>query len=412
MIKHLTKRYGHGARAVLCLSGALLLSAGPAMETLAQEPSPDSAYAQNMERLKDNRMEYDELADLIKNYYPPMKMAYDTINSMKDDNTQAITESRIAANDLLQQADQIKADAAGGTAEEKAAANAAARILRSNAKALKDYASDSSKGLDSYDSQLKSLDRTVNGIVYNVQKLMNTYEQTLAMRPMAVKGVEIAQAARDMRVTMEAQGLSVSSDVLAASASLSSASQQLASLDQGLEQLKKTLGIFTGWGTQGNPEIGPVPQADPAAIAAIDVTADKDKAALNNYNMISLRSGSGGNMSQIASQLTKSTTKTKNKLRDVEYGEETVRSDVQTLYDTILEKEASYNSARTAYESARLSWEAAQLQRQTGAVSQLQFMQQELAFLKAEADFKCADLSLQQAMEDYNWAVKGVAVSV
>lgn len=393
-------------KGLICLGLAFSLAAGSAATAWAEE-----TQAQRMERLRDNQMEYDELSDLIKNYYPPIKSAYDTINSMKDDNSQAILESRLAASSLLDEAEQIKADSSGGSPEEKAAANMTAKVLRSNAKSLRSYADSAERGLDSYDSQVKTLDRNVNSIVYNVEKLMNTYQQTLAMRQVAAKGAEIAQAARDLQTTMQAQGLSVDRDVLSAAASFSSASQQLASVDQGLEQLKKTLCTFTGWGAEGDPQIGPVPSADTASIASIDVESDKEKAALNNYEMINLRSGSGGNMSQLASQLTKSTTKTKNKLRDVQYGEETVKSGVQTLYDVILEKKALYDSALTAYQSAQISWNGAQLQRQSGALSDIQFMQQELAFLQAEADFKCADLALQQAMRDYEWAVRGVSVS-
>ena len=50
-------------------------------------------------------------------------------------------------------------------------------------------------------------------------------------------------------------------------------------------------------------------------------------------------------------------------------------------------------------------------QRQNGTLSQIQFMQQELAYLQAQSGFKCADLNLQQALRNYQWAVKGVSVS-
>ena len=116
-------------------------------------------------------------------------------------------------------------------------------------------------------------------------------------------------------------------------------------------------------------------------------------------------------MSQLAAQLAKNTTVTANKLRDVEYSEDTVRSNIQTLYDTILEKKASYDSALTAYQSGQIAWNAAQIQRQNGSVSQIQYLQLELAYLQAEAGFRCADLALQQALQDYSWAVKGVEVS-
>ena len=72
-------------------------------------------------------------------------------------------------------------------------------------------------------------------------------------------------------------------------------------------------------------------------------------------------------------------------MRTVDYSEDQLRSDMQTLYDTILEKKAAYDSASTAYQSAQLTWNAAQIQRQNGTLSQIQFMQQELAYLQAQS---------------------------
>ena len=84
---------------------------------------------------------------------------------------------------------------------------------------------------------------------------------------------------------------------------------------------------------------------------------------------------------------------------------------IQTLYDTILEKKVEYDSATTAWQAAQNTWQAAQIQYGTGSLSQIAYMQQELAYLQARAGFRSADLNLQQAMQNYTWAVKGLDVS-
>ena len=155
----------------------------------------------------------------------------------------------------------------------------------------------------------------------------------------------------------------------------------------------------------------PVPAADPSVIGTLDLASDKETAVNNNYSLISMRSGSGAGMSDFQVRTTKGMTQKANKMRTVDYSEDQLRSDMQTLYDTILEKKAAYDSASTAYQSAQLTWNAAQIQRQNGTLSQIQFMQQELAYLQAQSGFKCADLNLQQALRNYQWAVKGVSVS-
>ena len=46
-----------------------------------------------------------------------------------------------------------------------------------------------------------------------------------------------------------------------------------------------------------------------------------------------------------------------------------------------------------------------------GMLSNIQYMQQELAWLQAQSGYKCADLALQQAIQNYKWAVAGASVS-
>lgn len=169
---------------------------------------------------------------------------------------------------------------------------------------------------------------------------------------------------------------------------------------------------MTGWSTDGNPVIAPLPSADVAAIAAIDVNQDKETAVNNNYDLISLRRGKGGGMDQVEQVMTKTTTQTKNKVRNVAYNEDIVRSNIQSLYDDILEKKASYDAAATAYQGAQIIWNSAQIQKSNGSISQIEYLQQELSYLQAHAAFRCADLNLRQSMENYGWAVKGLGISI
>ena len=140
-------------------------------------------------------------------------------------------------------------------------------------------------------------------------------------------------------------------------------------------------------------------------------TEDKEKAVNNNYNLISLRSQTGGGMTDLQIRTSKTTTQIANKLRNVEYSEENVRSNIQALYDAMEEKNSSYSAAKTAYESGQISWQAAQVQKANGMLSNIQYMQQELAWLQAQSGYKCADLALQQAIQNYKWAVAGASVS-
>ena len=391
---------------------SVVLAASVPFTVLADQTDPNVAYEQEQQLLSDGHLDYGEIEERVKNYYGPMKSAYDMAKGMVEDQADIAVNERIMASDLLSQADVAEDMAEEQTGMDQAISAATAKALRQSARQMRNAASMMGQSLKKTSSTERQVDRQANSLIMNVQSMMNQYEQLVSQRAMAAKGVELARTARALQDTMQSQGMAVDSDVLSAAASLSSAQSQLASLDAGMEQIYKLLCSFTGYDPASGVTFGAIPSADLAAIDAIDVNTDKEKAVNNNYNLISLRSSIGGGMTDFQARTTKTTTQTENRLRNVEYSENTVRSDIQALYDQILEKRAAYDAAKTAYESGKMVWDAAQIQKQNGSLSQIQYLQQELAWLTAESGYHCAGLELQQAIQNYRWAVAGAAVSV
>lgn len=391
---------------------SVVLAASVPFTVLADQTDPNVAYEQEQQLLSDGHLDYGEIEERVKNYYGPMKSAYDMAKGMVEDQADIAVNERIMASDLLSQADVAEDMAEEQTGMDQAISAATAKALRQSARQMRNAASMMGQSLKKTSSTERQVDRQANSLIMNVQSMMNQYEQLVSQRAMAAKGVELARTARALQDTMQSQGMAVDSDVLSAAASLSSAQSQLASLDAGMEQIYKLLCSFIGYDPASGVTFGAIPSADLAAIDAIDVNADKEKAVNNNYNLISLRSSTGGGMTDFQARTTKTTTQTENRLRNVEYSENTVRSDIQALYDQILEKRAAYDAAKTAYESGKMVWDAAQIQKQNGSLSQIQYLQQELAWLTTESGYHCAGLELQQAFQNYRWAVAGAAVSV
>lgn len=391
---------------------SVVLAASVPFTVLADQTDPNVAYEQEQQLLSDGHLDYGEIEERVKNYYGPMKSAYDMAKGMVEDQADIAVNERIMASDLLSQADVAEDMAEEQTGMDQAISAATAKALRQSARQMRNAASMMGQSLKKTSSTERQVDRQANSLIMNVQSMMNQYEQLVSQRAMAAKGVELDRTARALQDTMQSQGMAVDSDVLSAAASLSSAQSQLASLDAGMEQIYKLLCSFTGYDPASGVTFGAIPSADLAAIDAIDVNADKEKAVNNNYNLISLRSSTGGGMTDFQARTTKTTTQTENRLRNVEYSENTVRSDIQALYDQILEKRAAYDAAKTAYESGKMVWDASQIQKQNGSLSQIQYLQQELAWLTTESGYHCAGLELQQAIQNYRWAVAGAAVSV
>ena len=398
-------------RSVTAATMALLLSASVPFQTFAAEENPAGSYCADQQRLADNQLDYDEIGARVKEYYGPIKSAYAMARGMKEDQGQIAVNSRTTADDLLSQAKAAEDLAKEQSGMEQMISKATARALRKSVNQLRTTANSLDRSLERKSSSEKQIDRQANSLILNVEMMLNQYQQLLSQRTIAAKGVELATAAKQLQDTMQAQGMAVDADVLSAAASLSSSQSQLNQLDAGIEQIRKMLCSFTGYDEAANPVFGEVPSADPSYIATVNVTEDKEKAVNNNYNLISLRSQTGGGMTDLQIRTSKTTTQTANKLRNVEYSEENIRSNIQALYDEMEEKNASYTAAKTAYESGQIAWQAAQIQKANGMLSNIQYMQQELAWLQAQSGYKCADLALQQALQNYKWAVAGVSVS-
>ncbi len=398
-------------RSVTAATMALLLAASVPFQTFAAEENPAGSYSADQQRLADNQLDYDEIGARVKEYYGPIKSAYAMARGMKEDQGQIAVNSRTTADDLLSQAKAAEDLAKEQSGMEQMISKATARALRKSVNQLRTTANSLDRSLERKSSSEKQIDRQANSLILNVEMMLNQYQQLLSQRTIAAKGVELATAAKQLQDTMQAQGMAVDADVLSAAASLSSSQSQLNQLDAGIEQIRKMLCSFTGYDEAANPVFGEVPSADPSYIATVNVTEDKEKAVNNNYNLISLRSQTGGGMTDLQIRTSKTTTQTANKLRNVEYSEENVRSNIQALYDEMEEKNASYTAAKTAYESGQIAWQAAQIQKANGMLSNIQYMQQELAWLQAQSGYKCADLALQQALQNYKWAVAGVSVS-
>ena len=398
-------------RSVTAATMALLLAASVPFQTFAAEENPAGSYCADQQRLADNQLDYDEIGARVKEYYGPIKSAYAMARGMKEDQGQIAVNSRTTADDLLSQAKAAEDLAKEQSGMEQMISKATARALRKSVNQLRTTANSLDRSLERKSSSEKQIDRQANSLILNVEMMLNQYQQFLSQRTIAAKGVELATAAKQLQDTMQAQGMAVDADVLSAASSLSTSQSQLNQLDAGIEQIRKMLCSFTGYDEAANPVFGEVPSADPSYIATVNVTEDKEKAVNNNYNLISLRSQTGGGMTDLQIRTSKTTTQTANKLRNVEYSEENVRSNIQALYDEMEEKNASYTAAKTAYESGQIAWQAAQIQKANGMLSNIQYMQQELAWLQAQSGYKCADLALQQALQNYKWAVAGVSVS-
>ena len=96
---------------------------------------------------------------------------------------------------------------------------------------------------------------------------------------------------------------------------------------------------------------------------------------------------------------------------NIDSSKETVRSQMKTLYEEIMNKKSDYDTAQSALALEAVNKRDIDLKYQIGEASLLEFLQEQNTYLQKEMDVKTAKLNLVQAMQNYDWAVNGLVAS-
>ena len=386
---------------ILSLLLAVSLTGGLTMPAFAAGPgAEDDPYkgydAATWERLNDNKIEYDELEDLIGEFSPTMK----TQNLMMDD---SINYMKFAASDSLglsqkfkDEADSIKAGgnmADPGTQAAYAEAYANAMMY----KTMGNRMNDSVKGMEKENSSIsRTKEKTKKSLANAVRSMMIGYHSMDAQITMLTKLEETSSSMYQATLLQQQLGLATPNDVISAQTSLLSTQNQLAALKSSKDSIYKNICMISGLSSDGQIEIGPVPPADLEWISSRNREEDKLKAIGNNSEVIDQRHSKANSSSKSA-----------NKQRLEEEAEEKVKIAMEGLYQEMIQSKAAYESANTAYQSAILSKNAADRQYQLGMLSKIQYLSQQFSFLQAEANYKTAELTLVGAMITYQQGIDG-----
>ena len=165
----------------------MVLAASVPFTVLADQTDPNVAYEQEQQLLSDGHLDYGEIEGRVKNYYGPMKSAYDMAKGMVEDQADIAVNERIMANDLLSQADVAEDMAEEQTGMDQAISAATAKALRQSARQMRNAASMMGQSLKKTSSTERQVDRQANSLIMNVQSMMNQYEQLVSQRAMAAK---------------------------------------------------------------------------------------------------------------------------------------------------------------------------------------------------------------------------------
>ena len=373
---------------------SMMLAATP-LAALAASPE----FARSEEewaQLRDNRIDYEELAGLIHEYNATVQKNNIDYNEWRkeygDTNDEVAERYRELASDLENNMYYPDID------DDNYAATMASIIL--NEKSIKDYnklADDNVE--DSYVKYMTNLQTEAN-LVSTAQTEMISYYLNQLQLQMDQKKKELLEVNYQSAVTNQGQGLVTETSVLTAQENLRAADQALQNDQSAIDTGRQRLFVMLGWKYDDNPEIGEIPEVDEDAIAAMDPVADKEQALANSYTLLINKR----KLENARSSDTKETLET-----TIRENEANIGASLTASYQSVL-------AARTAYELAvaqealeQKNLETAERSFQLGQISQVDYLTQKNTTETAQLNVPAAKLKLFQAAQNYEWAVNGLA---
>ena len=378
------------------LAGAVLaagvITAMP-FQAFAQR-SPEFAYsAEKWATLRDNKLEFDEISDLVHEYNPTVvqnEISYkDYLTKNRDD----------VAQDYYDKANEIYSNISYPDSDDANYGSGVAAALR-NEQQAKSLMEQGDENTDDQATMRLQYDQSEAKLAKQAQGLMITYWTQYYNLDGQKARVEQAKLSYQSEQNRLAAGMSTQSKVLSAKESVSNAEAALVTAESNLASTKESLCLMLGWGYGADVEIAELAEPDQSKIAAIDVNADIQTALENSYAYRLTKK-----------QLTNARTDSvKEKLSETEKNQrETISNSVKSAYDSLLLAQSSYEQAQSALALQEVSMKSADAKLAAGTITKNTYESQKASYTTAQVTAQTQKLSLLQAMNDYDWAVNGLA---
>lgn len=378
--------------AVRCLALALLSAA---FQTAAYaQQSPEFAYSEEKwAALRDDVLEFDEIADLIHEYNNTVIQNAISYRDERDKTSDDV------AQDYYDAADEIYSNMDYPDSEDSNYGSGVAAYLNNEIQAEK-LREQGDKNTDNSETIKLGYDRTEASLVKQAEEQMIDYWSQLYSLESLREEKEQSEAdlaAEEMRL---AAGTSTQSKVLAAKQSVSSADASLISAQSTLAKTKESLCLMLGWAYGAEVTIGELPEPDIEALRSIDLAADIETAKENNYSL-KASTLQYGNARTVTVRDTLAQT--------VKNAEQAISNNVSSSYQSLLLAASNYEQAVQAYEIAEDALETAQRKLEAGTISQTAYDSVKTAYIEAEVSVRRNKLSLLTAQVTYGWNVNGLA---
>ena len=374
---------------------SLMLAATP-LQALAASPE-FSRTAEEWARLQDDHIDYDELADLVHEYNATVQKNQIDLNERRkeygDTNEKWANRYRQLANELK--------DTISYPDSDEAFAYATGMVVVINLES-------------DVDSLMKTADNTVEDIttealtyqsaeaalVSTAQSNMIAYYKNQVQLQVDQAKQSLLQETYQAVVNKQNVGMATVIDVLTAQENLKNVEQALLTDASSIENVRQKLQVMLGWRFDDNPQIGALPSVDMNMIAVMNPTEDKAAAVENNYTLkINKRKRENAKSADTIETLDKT----------IRENEQNIGASLSSSYQSVLAAKTAYDLAAAQAQLEQQNFQAVERKYSAGTVSRMDYQAQKNTTETAQLNVQITEMSLLQAVQNYQWAVNGLA---
>lgn len=375
--------------AVLALAGSIVIS----IPAFAREPR-FSRSNEEWATLSDNNLEYGEIEDLIAEYNATVRSNEVALAKFKRDygrtNTEVSDKYRENAEEILNNLDDP--DPSDPTYIAKLSSVATARATAQNLLSSADSTLEDANIIRlGYEQAEKTLAQTAT-------TNMISYKSGQVAIDVAKGNLELANIALNTANAKLNAGTGTNIDVLSAKEKVLNAQNALAKAISDNNTVLKKLQVMTGWSYNATPNVGDIP--DPDMNRVFDPSADLQKALENNYtlriNEKKLENASADSDKQ-SLKLT------------IEDNKKNIATALAVAAQNIASAKESYNYANSFANLQETNLVTANQRFSLGMISKLELDTQRVTTENAKRALEQSRYAINQAIANYDWALKGLA---
>ena len=369
---------------ILLLAGVMGMSLP--MTSMA---SPEfSRTAGEWSSLRDNVLEYGEIADLIHEYNVTVQNNRYEYNEFIKDYGKKKDDVAQAYRDL---ADDLEAEKSG---DDSAMSRVSDLQLDIQAKQLREQADDN---LEDSEIHYLSYSQAEDNLVLSAQsKFISYYKNQLELEA-AEAQKKTLENTETLTAAKRQAGMATEADVLSAQESVLEQEKTISGLKQEIERTRQELIIMLGWKGSDQPEITGLPDNIMAELDSIDLQADQETALEKNYTLRINRENADDADSKA---------KIKNTISG---NERQIEVSVTNAWEGLQTGKLSYEQAVSDAAAEARNMEQAVQKWSAGMITRYDYEQQQAALTKKELAVKTAELNLIDLLETYRWNVNGLA---